>query len=180
MESVLSLSKDNVRRLFEYRPESGELVWRERPEEDFSSLHRSRIWNVRYAGKVAGYLTALGYREASVFGRYYKVHRIVWLYVNGEWPPSFIDHINHDRSDNRIENLRVASKAENGRNQTLRSSNTSGFMGVGWHKSSGKWRARIFANGRDTSLGTYHSFDEAKAARLAAMELYGFHDNHGF
>jgi len=129
--------------------------------------------------KVVGTLRKDGYIKISVNNRSYLAHRLAWLYVNGEWPTGQIDHINHDRSDNRISNLRDVDNRENHKNETLSSNNTSGVIGVYWKKSTGKWWAGIKVDGRMIHLGYYEYKTDAISARLGAERLYKFHSNHG-
>lgn len=96
----------------------------------------------------------------------------------GEWP-EFVDHINGDRTDNKIENLRSCSRLENSVNRAVASHNKSGVLGVHYDKSRGKWAAEIKVNKKKVYLGRFDSIDEAKTARKIAEVKYGFHPNHG-
>ena len=128
----------------------------------------------RMVGKVAGNPTK-GYWEVAINKRQFKAHRLAWLYVYGEWPKTRdIDHINLDKLDNRIANLREATRAQNNINAPVARNSKSGVRGVCWHSQSNKWRAYVKINDRQKSLGLYHDFDEACAARKTAeLELYG-------
>jgi len=96
----------------------------------------------------------------------------------GEFPAGFVDHINHDRCDNRISNLRVvATKRENCRNQAKKQG-LSGICGV-LARPSKRWQAQIKGDGKLVCLGTFDTKEEAAAARQAANEKYGYHKNHG-
>ncbi len=97
----------------------------------------------------------------------------------GEWTLEETDHISGVRTDNRLGNLRSVSGAENNKNKQIPSDNTSGTIGVHWHKRSGKWQAQIKADGKREHLGYFHNKDDAKAARLSAEARLGFHENHG-
>jgi hypothetical protein len=108
----------------------------------------------------------------------FSLHRLAWLYVHGNLP-EFVDHINHNRSDNRIENLRAVSRVENNKNQSIAKHNTSGHIGVSWHKGQKKWTAGIKVNYKRKHLGSYDNIDDAIRARKKAEALYGFHANHG-
>ena len=120
-----------------------------------------------------------GYLIINVKYRLYKAHRLVWLYVHGRWPKE-IDHINGDRADNRIENLREVTRSQNRRNSKKPSTNTSGHMGVYLNKKKGKpFRAGIWHNNRQIWIGSYNSIEEAVAARKAAERKYGYSPNHG-
>jgi len=110
---------------------------------------------------------------------HYLAHRLAWLYVNGEFPPDQIDHINHVRNDNRIKNLRTVSCKENQKNKLMHKNNTSGVIGVHWYKPRMKWKAGIKVNGELNHLGYFTSLREAAKARKEAERKYGFHENHG-
>jgi hypothetical protein len=165
-------------------PVAGTMTWRARTPEMFSHCerpeHACAAWNARYAGKEA-FTTDHneGYRVGKIFGRTYRAHRVIWAMTTGAWPEDQIDHINGDPADNRIENLRAVTQSENLRNAALPRNNTSGAMGVGWHKPAGKWQAQIRGNGKQINLGLFTNKDDAIAARAAAEKKYGFHENHG-
>lgn len=120
-------------------------------------------------GAIAGYTNTIGYTVIQINGRKLHAHRLVWLYMTGEWPLHEIDHINRVRSDNRFENLRQATSAENKHNTTNRISNTSGCRGVTWHKARQKWQAQISVMGKYLYLGTFESVEDAVAARKDAV-----------
>ena len=105
-----------------------------------------------------------GHKNITVNRGKYKAHRLAWLYVYGEFPSGFIDHINGIADDNRIINLRLASNTQNLHNQKLRSTNTSGFKGVSWSKQRKKWQAQCCANYVDTHLGYFDTPEEASKA----------------
>lgn len=102
------------------------------------------------------------------------VHQIVWLLEGNEIKDGeVIDHINRDKTDNRIQNLRQVSRQENNINIAPRRNNKSGYKGVDWYKPYGKWRSRIKIYGKETSLGYFDSLDDAIAARkLAEKNLF--------
>ncbi len=155
---------------FVYDPESGLITNR---------IYRSP--NAQ-AGTVVGCLKDNGYLTVRLNGKLHYVHRIAWdlIHPNDPLKPvEEIDHINHDRSDNRAVNLRKVSRLSNSVNQSLRRTNTSGQMGVCWHRASGKWTAVIMVDGATKYLGLFADKHEAIAARKAAEEKYGFHENHG-
>lgn len=128
------------------------------------------------AGSVAGTTNNDGYVRIHIDKKLYRAHRLAWLYIHGEFPPNQIDHINRQRSDNRIENLRPSTQRENNQNQSKPRSNTSGVVGVHWYKRIGKWQAYIMLNKRNIHLGYFDSLEEAAAARAAAKaKLHTFH-----
>ena len=104
--------------------------------------------------------------------RLHKAHRLAWFYVYGSWPNDQIDHINRNKTDNRIANLREVTNKQNQQNASKRSDNTSGHPGVSWYKRDSKWQARIKHNQKDTHLGYFENLEEAIAARKAAEKLY--------
>lgn len=165
--------------LVAYVPETGEIFWRTRSREWFTTERACSAWNGRFAGKEAGTISRMGYSHLSVAGRFFQAHRLIWLLMTGSGAPAEIDHINGMKSDNRWSNLRAVSHAENGRNLAMAANNTSGVTGVGWNARFGKWQARIRIAGRSKSLGYFDSLEDAATARKSADERYGFHPNHG-
>lgn len=131
------------------------------------------------AGTVMGTVGQQGYVRISIFGKIYQGHRLAWLYHYGEWPKDQIDHINHDRSDNRIENLREATNGTNRKNISLPCTNKSGVIGVHRHSQNDCWVAQIRVDGKTHHLGCYQHLDQAAYARKEAEIYYGFHINHG-
>lgn len=126
----------------------------------------------------AGSFDAHGYGQIRIDGKTYKEHRLVWLYVHGEFPTAQIDHINHDRRDNRIENLRLVDNMENHKNRPRQSNNKTGIPGV-WYDKRGFYTAYITVNGERIGLGYHKTLESAKEAREAANVKYGYHANHG-
>lgn len=159
------LSQSDLIRMLEYIPETGDFYWRNSGPGRKKSLY-------------AGSMVPNGYKRIQINGTFYLNHRLAWLYVYGEWPEKQIDHMNHNRSDNRIENLKLADIAENARNRSLHPKNKSGANGVE-ELRPGKWRATIKVNKKSIHLGFFYSFEEAVTARKIADEKYGFHKNHG-
>lgn len=128
---------------------------------------------------VAGTVTKNGYVSVGAKGIKAYAHRIVWFMHHGEIPNGCdIDHINHDRTDNRIENLRIVSRSENLKNKGVVLS-SSGEMGVYWNPSASKWEASLNVDGKKKYIGLFDSIEAAKAARLDANKVYGYHENHG-
>jgi len=151
-----------LRELLNYNPETGIFTW---------NVKKRRA----SAGERAGSNSTIGYRQIGIDGRDYFEHRLAWLYVYGEWPEFEIDHRNGVRSDNRILNLRQATKAQNGQNQKPRSTNTSGIAGVSWSKRRSKWVAYIMVNNKHRHLGLFDDIQKAEEAYLnAKQELHSF------
>jgi len=130
-------------------------------------------------GKMAGYLRKDKYRHIVIDRKRFLEHRLVWLYVYGEMPKNQIDHINHCKEDNRIENLRAVSSYENNRNRSKNKKNASGLSGVSWNKSAGKWISYINSDVETKYLGIFEDYFEAICARKSSELYYGYHENHG-
>lgn len=164
-------SQEYLRKCFSYDEKHGFLIWRERDDMLLP-------WNARWAGKPA--FTAIngtGYKRGHLDGIGYLAHRIIWKLVNGSEPET-IDHINGDKTDNRISNLRSVTQAENQHNQKRPKTNKSGTVGVSRAGPNG-WRARVQINGKEKHLGSFASLDAAVEARNGAAQEYGYHPNHG-
>jgi hypothetical protein len=124
------------------------------------------------AGKIThGVGSGNGYRVISLNGVRYRLHRLIWkMHYNSE--PEYIDHINHNRGDNRIENLRVVTREENARHQVAPKNNTSGFIGVSFHYKS--WVALILHNGERIRIGRFSNIKDAVLAyNEKCNELHG-------
>lgn len=130
-----------------------------------------------HIGDIVGSKDRQGYLVTTLFKRPVKLHRLAWLLTYQEWPNGQIDHINGDKSDNRIANLRVVTNSENKQNLTLSVANTSGHLGVSFHKASGKWRSTIKINGKSRHLGLYETVDLATRSYKDAKEkLHPFNE----
>ena len=181
------LTPDFLRSILAYEPETGDLIWRQRPVSMFSqdkkiSAERiSRLWNNRFSGQRAfsNISKSTGYVQGNIGGKVLRGHRVAWAIFYGDWPDGEIDHINGVRADNRIENLRVVDRGANCRNLPISTRNKSGIIGVTWDAARGKWFASIRHNGKTVGLGRYDQISQAAAARKAAEAKFGFHKNHG-
>lgn len=115
-----------------------------------------------------------GYPIVRVCGREFRAHRLAWIIARGNWPAADIDHINRNRTDNRIANLREATRRENLGNSSLSSHNTSGIKGVHLYKATGRWSAYINVHGKRKHLGYFDTCELAGAAyREAAKVTFG-------
>lgn len=145
-----------------YAPTTGVFTWRN------PNKYRSE-----YAGRVAGSLHTMGYIHIYVDGKAYKAHRLAWFYVYGEWPVLDIDHMNGDRADNRIENLREISRSGNAENRhRAREGHATGLLGVVWRARNRKYEARISVGGKYLYLGLFRTAEEAHAAYLTAKRVH--------
>lgn len=178
-------SQEVLRQLLDYDPETGILRWKERGPEWFqssdrrSAAERAANFNASHAGKEAGEKFVVGYRRVRLFGLYRWSHRIVWKIVYGVEPEQ-IDHINGQKDDNRLKNLRAVTDAENALNKRFTKISSSGVLGVTKRSDTGTWQAHIGFRGQKIKLGTFSSLDAAIAARRAAEREYGFHKNHRY
>lgn len=130
-------------------------------------------------GEVVGTLTKQGYTRVGVKSSRYLAHRLIWLMFNNSLP-EFIDHIDCNKQNNRIENLRIAEKGNNNRNINWNRKNTSGYKGVSLDKETGKWKAQINCNGKKHSIGRFKTPELAHAAYCKkAVEFFGEFANEG-
>lgn len=144
---------ERIRELLEYDPATGELFWKRRP---------------------AGTINSEGYVQLAVDGRHLTGHRAAFAIMTGRLPKDEVDHKNRKRADNRWENLREATRSQNGKNTGIYSTNTSGFKGVSWHKKNKKWCARIEVDGVRHHLGYFAEIEKAAQAYDAArIEYFG-------
>lgn len=156
--SKIALTHARLLDLLAYSAATGEFCWR--------INHGGRL-----AGSQAGTLRPDGYRAIRIFGQTFLAHRLAWFFVHGQWPGDQLDHRNRQRGDNRIENLRDATATLNSENRSRRSDNQSGYAGVGFHRQTGKWQARILGNGTRKRLGLFDTPQLASEAYLAAKAL---------
>lgn len=170
------ISIDILKETFEYV--DGKLIWRHRNRNHFSSIRSMQIANAKMTGKVAGTYSK-GYLVASINRNRFFVHRAIWAIFNNKWPDNYIDHINHIRDDNRIENLRVVSAIYNSRNCRISKNNTSGINGVTFFKRDNNWRVQIMVDRKNIHIGYYDNLEDARDARKKANSLHGFDENHG-
>jgi hypothetical protein len=166
-----------LREALDYDPATGALTWKHRPRHHFKTEAACRSWNAGHSGKPAGGVTrrrgqSEGRRFIGLDYRHYFAHRIVWALNKGEWPDGPLDHAYNRPDNNRVENLRPASLSENQWNRGPQRNNRSGAKGVGWHRASGKWRARITVSGKHICLGYFDDFEDAKWAYAAAALKY--------
>lgn len=149
------ITQKRLRELFLYDAETG--IFTRRVSVGRHGRHKAHV--------VAGTRQNHGYVVMCVDGRRYMAHRLAWLYMYGEWPSCDIDHLNGVRNDNRLANLRLATRAQNMQNVRHHKHNTSGYKGVSWMPSRRKWRAYIFVDYKQRHIGLYDTPQEAHVAR---------------
>jgi hypothetical protein len=126
------------------------------------------------AGDFAGCVDrTVGYKRVMVDGKSYKVHRLIWMMTHGKFPVDMIDHINGNKLDNRISNLREANQQQNQQNSIkARSNNKLGLIGVSRHKQCKRFRADIMISGKTKYLGLFETPEEAHQAYLTAKRKF--------
>jgi len=156
------ITKARLKELLSYDPETGVFTW---------IAHRKNALGI---GAIAGSLHKTGYRQIKIDYVLHKAHRLAWLYMYGEMPTLSLDHIDCDKANNRISNLREATKNQNGYNQPAQRSNTTGYKGVTKVKGSDRWVAQIRDNGKPVKLGWFKSPEDAyEAYKIAAVKFHG-------
>ena len=165
IEREKALSHEYLTKVLEYEPESGTFIWK---------IRASRAVK---PGNIAGSLNKNGYLLIKVGKYIYRAHRLAWFYFYGQWPPIEayqIDHIDGNKLNNAIKNLRAVSNAKNTRNHKLYSHNTSGVSGVSFAEANNKWKATIKYNSKNIHLGYYAKFEDAVKAREIAEKELGY------
>lgn len=152
------LTQKRLRELLDYQPDTGKFTW---------LVKRGN----KSAGAPAGCFDADGYKVIRVDTRMYKAHRLAWLYVHGVMPTLNIDHINRDKADNRIANLRECNQSENMQN-VADASTRSGCRGVTWYARDQKWIVRLRLNYKVIRVGRFKNLSDAIAARKKAEQQY--------
>ena len=153
------MNQDRLKELLYYCPKTGQ----------FKHLRgRQRV--------DAGTISRRGYVQLWLDGKRYSAHRVVFLYLYGEWPIGPIDHINNMRHDNREVNLRVVTGSQNQQNKRIGKNNSSGHKGISWDKSRAKWCAAIYVESKCKHLGRYKEIADAVAAYRAAAAQYHTHN----
>lgn len=151
-----------IKKMLSYDAETGKFSWRVSPCGPVA------------AGKETGYVGKDGYVSIGFGRKVYKAHRLAWAIHYGEVPPKYLDHINGNRSDNRIVNLRPATRAQNAQNlhRPYKNNKSSGILGVYWHSQCNRWQSRIQLNGKPKHLGLFDTKEEAAAAYAKAKAEY--------
>lgn len=173
----------NFHDYFIYDKDNGGLIWKERPISMFVKeiegigtavdATQFKVWNKKNAGNHAGHIENNGYVRIKLFEKKLSEHRIVWTMLKGEIPRGYeIDHVNRDRNDNRIENLRCVKRNQNQKNIGAQKNNQSGVKGVFWCNSRNKWVAT--SQCKDAKFQrTFNTLDEAIEAITKFRDLHG-------
>ena len=160
------ITQDEIKELFHYK--NSQLYWNSRPARA-----------VDISKPAGGIDVSTGYWRIMIGGKTYGAHRLIFIMHYG-CIPEIIDHINGDKSDNRLQNLRTATQAENSRNAKLSKDNESGFKGVGFCKRTQRWRGRIMLNKKAIFVGSFIKLDDAVDATIKLREkLHGIYANNG-
>jgi hypothetical protein len=159
------ITQKRLKEVLVYDLDSGMFVWK-------NTLGRSK------KGSEAGSVHSFGYRYIQIDKKQYRAHRLAWLYCYGELPAGDLDHVNGDRADNRIVNLRVTTAAENQRNRKTNKNNKIGFNGVSFLESQSVFVARVKVEGKSITLGRTKDLVSAIILRMKANKKYGFLGDH--
>ena len=156
-------TQERLKKVLSYDPDTGVFTWLTRPNNSIR------------VGDIAGCIdSSTGYRVIRVDKVLHYAHRLAWLFISGCLPNEEVDHIDRDRLNNKIENLREATSKQNKANMRVGSRNTSGVKGVSWNKKMGKWSVTANISGRSTNFGCYADKDEAAMIyRNAAIKEHG-------
>lgn len=155
------LDVKEISKYLDYSPETGDFIWRV----------KTKTSNI---GNVAGNTNWRGYTSIWINGNQYYAHRLAWALHYGFWPNCDVDHINENKSDNRICNLRQANRSQNMFNRGRNKNNTSGFKGVIFCKNTRRWRAQMSIYGKSVNIGRFDTKEEAAHAYFEkAKELRG-------
>ena len=161
-----TLTQSRLKDLIHYDPHTGAFTWaKARPGAALGAP----------CGRVS---KTTGYRDIGVDKKLHRANRLAWLYMTGEWPDGQVDHKNRIKHDDRWDNLRLATRSQNGANVDTKESNTSGHVGVSWDKGRQKWLAQIRIGGIKKNLGRFTEKADAIAKyQEAAKSEFGEFSN---
>lgn len=156
------LSSSYLKAILDYS-DTGSFAWKWRSDVE------NKV-NGRFFGRNAGHTAVNGYVHVRINGRLYRAHRLAWLWTTGEWPSGLLDHVNGDPTDNRFENLRLATDSQNGANRGPNKNNKVNLKGVCWAKRERRWRATITVQRKQSCLGYYTCPAAAHFAYIIAAD----------
>lgn len=165
------LTKEYLDECLVYDLDTGNFLWKKRPLKHFKSYGWWNCWNRRWSGTQAGSFDSKGYKMICIDKKVYRSHRLAWFITYGEWPRSEIDHIDRNKRNNRINNLREATRSQNELNSSV-TNGKSGIRGVWWNTQNRTWIARITCNYRTIYLGSFKNKNDAIATRRVAERKY--------
>lgn len=158
---------------------TGDLLWKFRDRRWFANDNAYKGWNKKYAlTKAFTAATDNRYLVGNIFGLRHRAHHVIWAMCYGFWPVE-VDHIDGDRTNNSLMNLRLVDRQTNSRNASRSKANKSGVTGVHWDRRRQNWKAEITINYRNNFIGNFDNLEDAIAARKTAERNYGFHSGHG-
>jgi hypothetical protein len=166
------ITQAELKTLVDYDQQTGHFTWKPKAPTN----RHAKAWNTKWSGKRAGWIWRNSYVYIDFGGDRYQAHRLAWLYVYGSFPPHplEIDHINTNGMDNRISNLRVATRQQQLCNTKRRRDNKSGHKGVFYSERHKKWLVSIRIDGKSHFIGLFKTTEEAVEARQnAARERHG-------
>lgn len=160
---------------FDYNPVTGLFMWKSRDITGFHNEQSFKAWHTKFAHKPAfTNINPKGYNQAKIWGNRYLAHRVAWVMHYGKQPKFWLDHINGNRSDNRIENLREVNATENGLNRPENKNNRTGLKGVTLDSVTNRYSARIRLGDNKYYLGMFATAELAHAAYVEKMnEIHG-------
>lgn len=155
------ISREQVANLLDYNPDLGIFIWKQG----------------NYAKLPAGYFSKLGRRRIRILGKVFLGSRLAWLLYYGEWPEKTVDHIDGNRRNDRIVNLRLASESEQQWNKGINRNNTSGIKGVSFNKRRNEagllpWEVYITVYYKRIHVGFFNNLEDAVKARQKAAMIY--------
>jgi hypothetical protein len=165
--TAATLTQEYLKSILDYDLDTGIFTWK------VNKAQRTKI------GDIAGWI-ADGYRKIEINGKNYNAHRLAWLYVYGEMPKNLVDHIDCDRSNNKISNLRESTHQTNSENYKTPKTNNSGVKNVSWYKSLNKWVVSMSIKKTKKTIGYYDDLELAELVAIEARNKYrGEFANHG-
>ena len=161
------VTQERLKHLLHYEPTTGTFTWR----NPTGRKHKP--------GDIVFSVGCGGYVRVGIDKRRYLAHRLAWLYVYGVFPDLEVDHINQIKTDNRIQNLRLATRMQNAQNVRMRSNNKSNVKGVSWDADRQRWRAQINIDGKRRYLGLFDTIESAGQAYAVAAGKHHTHMSRG-